>query len=204
MKNEMFGRYFDNSMTEQEKAEFRQMISADETLRHDYEKFAEAMVLIKSASEMNADEAYLSQALLRARAKIQAKKEKRLSFIFRPAYSLTMVSVMLTLLLVYTSSNNKIIRNELTYSVSESLQVENLQKELLFSEESLSTENLAQSLNDKDVKKLDSEIKGKLGIEKNEVIIAKVYDIDVKELAEEVSADELDNILETLDKEFEL
>ncbi|MCK6605580.1 MAG: hypothetical protein L6Q59_11845 [Ignavibacteriaceae bacterium] len=204
MKNDMFGRYFDGGMTEKEKAEFEKLIAFDESVKRDYEKFAASMQLIRSASQLTADEAYLSEALVRARTKIQAKKEKKLNFIFRPAYSLTMVSVMLTLLLVYTSSNNRIIRNELSNSVSESLQVENMQKELLLSEESVSTENLAESLNDNDVKKLDTEIKDKLGIEKNEVVIAKAYDIDVKELAEEVSADELDNILEKLDKEFEL
>lgn len=204
MKSDMYGRYFDGGMTAAERAVFEKLIASDESVRREYEKFSASMRIIKSASELSADESYLSEALVRARGKIQAKKEKRPGFIFKPAYSLTMVSVVLTLLLVYTSSNNKIIRNELTNSVSESLQVENMQKELLFNEESVTTENLAESLNDNDVRKLDTEIKDKLGIEKNEVVIAKAYDIDVKELAEDVSADELDKILDKLDKEFEL
>ncbi len=204
MKNDTFIRYYDGSMGEAEKAAFEKLLFSDNLLRANYEKFTNSMLRLKTASSVQPDESYLSEALVRARAKIDARKEKKFFSFFKPAYSLTMVSVVLTLLLVYTSTNNKIIRNEISNSGSESYQVENLQKELLLNEETVTNENIAETLNNADIKKIDEEIKGQLGIEKNEVVIANAYELDVKEIAEQVSSDELDRILEKLDKEFEL
>lgn len=183
-------KYIDNQLTEEEREAFEEELRTSETLRKLFDEYKNTLNEINSTKNIQADEKYIINLI--PQIKERTEKEKLQSLIPNLGWAFSIIAVLIIGYFLFftagTSQNNELNLTNITAKLNTAEKI-NLLEEYLNS----SSESYLSAYNNFDIINLDEIIN-----EVNKEQLAQTYSIDIYDLQDEITEEEIDEIYNKL------